>query len=128
MRRVESQGRRQLSAKLDGAVLKHTLVRAGQLKRPGPAGRLRAGGCAQGAAHPGHVVDAILHAPLCDLPHLVELRREWAMADIPEKRQILEIICLSFTLDGATLVPTTRKPFGVLAEGLPVQTGRGDWI
>ena len=31
------------------------------------------------------------------------------------------------TLDGTALVATMRKPFGVPAEGLLVQTGRGEW-
>lgn len=30
---------------------------------------------------------------------------------------MLEIACLKYTLDGATLVPEIRKPFDVLAEG-----------
>ncbi len=53
---------------------------------------------------------------------------KWVSADIAEKRTILEIICLNWTLDGVTLVPTMRKPFGVLAEGLVLTDGRGDWI
>jgi site-specific DNA recombinase len=47
-------------------------------------------------------------------------------ADYAEKRQILEIVWLNCRLDDATLVPTIRKPFDVLAEGLLVpQSGGG---
>jgi hypothetical protein len=46
------------------------------------------------------------------------LRQNWLTADYSEKRRILEIIWLNCRLDGATLVPTMRKPFDVLAEGL----------
>ena len=53
---------------------------------------------------------------------------KWDTADIGEKRTILGIICLNWTLDGVTLVPTMRKPFDVLAEGLLKTDGRGDWI
>ena len=56
------------------------------------------------------------------------LGNKWLTADIAEKRQILEIIFLNFTLDGIALVPIMRKPFDVPAEGPLVQTGRGDWI
>jgi hypothetical protein len=47
-------------------------------------------------------------------------------ADCAEKRRILEIVFLNCVLDGVTLVPTMRKPFDVLAEGLPIQWSRGD--
>lgn len=56
------------------------------------------------------------------------LREKWIAADIPEKRQLLEIVCLNFTLDGAKLVPQMRKPFDVLIEGLLVSPNRGDRI
>ena len=56
------------------------------------------------------------------------LRAKWDTADIAEKRQILEIVCLNFRLDGATLVPTMRKPFDVLAEGPSIQATRGERI
>jgi hypothetical protein len=42
------------------------------------------------------------------------------------KRQLLEIVCLNFRLDGATLVPAIRQPFEVLAEGLLVSYSRDD--
>ncbi len=35
---------------------------------------------------------------------------------------------LNFRLDDVTLIPTMRKPFDVLAEGLVSQSSRGDWI
>ncbi len=50
------------------------------------------------------------------------------MADYYANRRILEIICLNFRLDDASLCPIWRKPFEVLAEGLLVQRSRGDWI
>lgn len=56
------------------------------------------------------------------------LKEKWLTADIPEKRQILEIICLNLTLDGVSLVPEMRKPFDILAEGPILATSRGDWI
>jgi len=45
---------------------------------------------------------------------------------VAEKRQVLEILCLNYRLDGVTLCPVWRKPFDVLAEGLVVQDGRPD--
>ncbi len=54
------------------------------------------------------------------------LPNQWVSADYATKRRILEIVCLNCTLDGASLVPTTRKPFDVLIEGLYSQTSRGN--
>jgi site-specific DNA recombinase len=56
------------------------------------------------------------------------LRQQWLTADYPEKRRLLEIVFLNSRLDGVTLVPTMRKPFDVLAEGLLSKNSRGDWI
>jgi len=56
------------------------------------------------------------------------LRSQWLTADYDAKRRILEIVCLNCTLDGATLVPTIRKRFDVLAEGLISKDSRGDGI
>ncbi|MEI6233133.1 MAG: hypothetical protein WCT04_08780 [Planctomycetota bacterium] len=56
------------------------------------------------------------------------LEEKWTCADFQAKRQILEIICLNFTLDGVTLCPEMRKPFDVLAEGLVLKRSRGDRI
>ncbi|HEV7221335.1 MAG TPA: recombinase family protein, partial [Pirellulales bacterium] len=56
------------------------------------------------------------------------LRQQWLTADYDAKRRILEIVFLNCTLDGATLVPTMRKPFDVLAEGLVSEKSRGDKI
>ena len=36
-------------------------------------------------------------------------------------------ICLNFSLDGVTLVPELRKPFGENVEGFLVQSGRDNW-
>ena len=49
-------------------------------------------------------------------------------SDVAGKRQMLEILCLNYRLDGATLCPVWRKPFDVLAEGLVLQGGRRDGI
>ena len=43
-----------------------------------------------------------------------------------EKRRLLQILCLNFTLVDATLVPTMRKPFDILAQGQSVPLSRGD--
>ena len=45
-------------------------------------------------------------------------------SDYAEKRRVLEIVFLNFVLDDVTLVPTTRKPFDMLAEGLLVSSSR----
>jgi hypothetical protein len=51
-----------------------------------------------------------------------------ATADCSAKRRILEIVFWNCRLDGATLAPTMRKPFDVLAEGLISKLRRGDKI
>jgi hypothetical protein len=51
---------------------------------------------------------------------------KWHSADYAEKRRILEIVCLNFRLDDATLVPEIRKPFDVLVKEQFVQSSRGD--
>ena len=56
------------------------------------------------------------------------LRSKWVTADYSAKRRILEILCLNFSLIDVTLVPTWRKPFDVLAEGLEIKNSRGDGI
>ena len=53
------------------------------------------------------------------------LRAKWLTADYAEKRRVLEIVFLNFVLDDVTLVPETRKPFDMLAEGLLVSSSRG---
>jgi hypothetical protein len=45
-----------------------------------------------------------------------DLRRKWLMADYAEKRRLLSFVCLNFTLRGATLEITTRKPFDEIIE------------
>lgn len=56
------------------------------------------------------------------------LQNTWVSADYATKRRILEIVCLNCTLDGASAVFSTRKPFDVLIEGLHSETSRGDRI
>ena len=67
----------------------------------------------------------------CQTTHAIgrlSVRQQWLTADYPEKRRLLEIVFLNSRLDGVTLVPTMRKPFDVLAEGLVSEKSRGDWI
>ena len=56
------------------------------------------------------------------------LTQKWLTADTRAKRQLLEIVCLNFSLDDVTLVPVMRKPFDILAEERFVPSSRGDWI
>lgn len=56
------------------------------------------------------------------------LQEKWLTANTQTKRQLLEIVCLNFSLDDITLVPTIRKPFDVLIEGLSVSPSRSDRI
>lgn len=56
------------------------------------------------------------------------LGSKWLAADIAEKRLLLEIIGLNWTLNDVSLVPEMRKPFDMLAEGLLVSQSRGDRI
>lgn len=55
-------------------------------------------------------------------------RAKWLTADYAVKRRLLEIVFLDFVLDDVTLVPETRKPFDMLAEGLLVSSSRADRI
>jgi len=55
------------------------------------------------------------------------LKQKWAERNYAEKGQLLEPLGLNFRLDGATLVYAMNKPFDALAEGLIVQSSRGDW-
>ena len=55
------------------------------------------------------------------------LKNKWFVADIAEKRALLEILCLNLTYKNASLVISMRKPFDVLAEGLQMKTGTGGW-
>lgn len=52
----------------------------------------------------------------------------WVAADYSARRQLLEIVCLNFRLDGVSLVPEWRKPFDLLIGGLSVSSSRGDKI
>lgn len=56
------------------------------------------------------------------------LRQQWLTADYAAKRRILEIVFLNCRLEDTTLVPTMRKPFDVLAEGLLTENSRDDRI
>jgi DNA invertase Pin-like site-specific DNA recombinase len=56
------------------------------------------------------------------------LTDKWLNADYATKRRILEIVFLNCRLDDVTLVPTIRKPFDVLAEGLVSENSRGERI
>jgi hypothetical protein len=55
------------------------------------------------------------------------LKDKWLTANYPEKRRILDLICLNLTLQGATLAIATRKPFNALVEGLSISdSGEGE--
>ncbi|MFN0204877.1 MAG: recombinase zinc beta ribbon domain-containing protein, partial [Planctomycetota bacterium] len=56
------------------------------------------------------------------------LETKWLNAELLEKRKLVEMLCLNLTLDGATLYPTWRKPFDVLASGAISKDGSGDRI
>ena len=56
------------------------------------------------------------------------LKQQWLTADYAAKRRLLEIVFLNCRLDDVTLVPTMRKPFDVLAEGLISEKSRGERI
>jgi site-specific DNA recombinase len=56
------------------------------------------------------------------------LRQQWVTADYAAKRRILEIVFLNCQLNDVNLLPTIRKPFDVLAEGLVSKQSRGDKI
>jgi site-specific DNA recombinase len=63
-----------------------------------------------------HAETAELAAKVFELSQT--LRQQWLTADCLAKRRLLEIVFLNCRLDDVTLVPTMRKPFDVLAEGL----------
>ena len=56
------------------------------------------------------------------------LRERWLTANYAAKRTILDLLCSNFRLEGASLVPTMRKPFDVLIEGLELAKSRDDRI
>ena len=74
----------------------------------------------------GHDENAELAAKVFDLSQTLKL--QWLTADYTAKRRILEIVFLNRHLNDVTLVPTMRKPFDILAEGLPLKNSRGDRI
>ncbi len=56
------------------------------------------------------------------------LTDKWLTANSTEKRKLVEIVVLNFSLEAESLVPTVRKPFDLLVEGLKVLSSRGDKI
>jgi site-specific DNA recombinase len=56
------------------------------------------------------------------------LQEKWLAADYAQKRQILSIVFLNFTLSDVSLVYEMRKPFALLREGLLVSSNRDDRI
>ena len=74
----------------------------------------------------GHDETAELAAKVFELSQT--LRQQWLTADYAAKRRLLEIVFLNCRLEDATLVPTMRKPFDVLAEGLLSKNSRGERI
>lgn len=79
------------------------------------------------ACNQGRAEDADIASKAFELSQ--NLKGRWVTADYAEKRRILEIVCLNFSLVNASLVPTWRKPFDVLAErqifadGIPTRIG-----
>jgi site-specific DNA recombinase len=69
---------------------------------------------------------AALAAKLFELSQALE--QKWVGAEYPEKRQMLDLVCLNFSLDDVSLVAEMRKPFNMLAEGQLVLSSRGDKI
>jgi site-specific DNA recombinase len=53
------------------------------------------------------------------------LKQQWLISGYSSKRRILEIILSNRELKDATLCPTIRKPFDVLAEGLLLKESGG---
>jgi site-specific DNA recombinase len=78
------------------------------------------------ALNRGHDEDADIAVKAFELSQ--SLMDKWVTSDYATKRRILEITCLNFRLDDVSLCPIWRKPFDVLAEGLLVQSSRGDRI
>jgi site-specific DNA recombinase len=55
------------------------------------------------------------------------LHRKWLTADYPEKKKIIEMVCLNLTLTDGIVCISTRKPFNCLVEGLSVSdSGEGE--
>ena len=71
----------------------------------------------------GHDESAELASKVFELSQT--LRQQWLTADYAAKRRILEIVFLNCRLDDVTLVPTIRKPFDVLVEGLVSKNSGG---
>jgi hypothetical protein len=66
--------------------------------------------------------------------HVVEMwdfaqdaARRWMVSQTPARREILTRALLKRSLSATSLVTIKRKPFDMLAEGLSVETPRGDW-
>ncbi|WP_020472338.1 recombinase family protein [Zavarzinella formosa] len=78
------------------------------------------------ALNRGHDENAELASKVFELSQT--LKEQWLTADFAAKRRILEIVFLNCRLDGATLCPTMRKPFDVLAEGLLLKKDRAGGI
>lgn len=57
-----------------------------------------------------------------------QLETKWIAADVAEKREILEIVCLNYTLNDVTLEMEMTKPFDILAKGPFISKTRGGGI
>jgi site-specific DNA recombinase len=54
------------------------------------------------------------------------LHRKWLTADYPEKKKIIEMVCLNLTLTDGIVCISTRKPFNCLVEGFSISdSGEG---
>ena len=43
-----------------------------------------------------------------------DLTARWVAAEVPTKRLLLDILCLTLVLKDQTLVPTLRRPFDLV--------------
>lgn len=78
------------------------------------------------ACERGHEENADLAVKAFELSQT--LTEKWVKADYAEKRVLLEIVCLNYLLDDASLVMTTRSPFDLLEKQEVFIDGRGDRI
>ena len=56
------------------------------------------------------------------------LAEQWDTFSYPEKENLLRAVLLNCAMTAATLVPTYRCPFDIMAEGASVHDGRGGEI
>jgi len=67
-------------------------------------------------------------AALTVFDFMQEAATRWAGSKPPERRAILESVCLNRQANDVSLELTKRKPFDLFVEGSLCQSSRGDWI